>query len=97
MAESPAPVRPDRPTVAVVGGGIAGLAAAWELSGGSGRADPATPVVVVIVQLFPAGAAMAPRPARTTLRREMPEPSTMLADACSTSMEFLMKMFFSER
>ncbi|MHB8220031.1 MAG: protoporphyrinogen oxidase, partial [Acidimicrobiales bacterium] len=35
-------------TVAVVGGGIAGLAAAWELSGGAGGPGPDTPQVVVL-------------------------------------------------
>jgi protoporphyrinogen/coproporphyrinogen III oxidase len=37
-----------RPTVAVVGGGVAGLAAAWELSGGAGGPGPGTPRVVVL-------------------------------------------------
>lgn len=36
-----------RPTVVVVGGGITGLAAAWELSGGA-SADPDAPRVVVL-------------------------------------------------
>jgi protoporphyrinogen/coproporphyrinogen III oxidase len=36
------------PTVAVVGGGIAGLAAAWELSGGADGPGPGTPAVVVV-------------------------------------------------
>lgn len=36
-----------RPVVAVVGGGIAGLAAAWELSGGAGGAGPGAPEVVL--------------------------------------------------
>ena len=35
------------PTVAVLGGGIAGLAAAWELSGGGARARPDCPAVVL--------------------------------------------------
>ena len=35
-------------TVAVVGGGIAGLAAAWELTGGSAGPGPSTPRVVVL-------------------------------------------------
>jgi oxygen-dependent protoporphyrinogen oxidase len=35
-------------TVAVVGGGIAGLAAAWELTGGAGGPGPGTPQVVVL-------------------------------------------------
>ncbi len=37
---------PDRPTVAVVGGGMAGLAAAWELSG-SGAGGPGPRIVVL--------------------------------------------------
>lgn len=37
-----------RPTVAVVGGGIAGLAAAWELTGGVAGAGDRTPRVVVV-------------------------------------------------
>lgn len=51
---SPAVGRPardgskDPPTVAVVGGGIAGLAAAWELSGGAEGAAPGCPRVVVL-------------------------------------------------
>lgn len=44
----PAAGAPDgRPTVVVVGGGITGLSAAWELSGGA-RADPDAPRVVVL-------------------------------------------------
>ena len=43
MADAPVPAGPGRPTVAVVGGGIAGLAAAWELSGGGGGPDASTP------------------------------------------------------
>jgi oxygen-dependent protoporphyrinogen oxidase len=39
--------RPGRPTVAVVGGGIAGLAAAWELTGGA-TPDPSAPRVVLL-------------------------------------------------
>lgn len=35
-------------TVAVIGGGIAGLAAAWELSGGAAGPGPDTPRVVVV-------------------------------------------------
>lgn len=38
----------DRPTVAVVGGGIAGLAAAWELTGGDARPGPGCPSVVLL-------------------------------------------------
>jgi oxygen-dependent protoporphyrinogen oxidase len=34
--------------VVVVGGGISGLAAAWELTGGAGGADPGAPEVVVL-------------------------------------------------
>ena len=41
------PARP-RPTVAVVGGGIAGLAAAWQLTGGSAGPGPDSPEVVVL-------------------------------------------------
>jgi oxygen-dependent protoporphyrinogen oxidase len=37
-----------RPAVVVVGGGIAGLAAAWELSGGAQGPDRSTPGVVVV-------------------------------------------------
>jgi oxygen-dependent protoporphyrinogen oxidase len=37
-----------RPTVAVVGSGIAGLAAAWELTGGARGPDPDAPEVVVL-------------------------------------------------
>lgn len=37
-----------RPTVAVVGGGIAGLAAAWELIGGPRAPVPGSPAVVVL-------------------------------------------------
>ena len=40
--------RPDRPTVAVVGGGIAGLAAAWELVVSSERAGNPPPHVVLL-------------------------------------------------
>jgi oxygen-dependent protoporphyrinogen oxidase len=40
---------PSRPTVAVVGGGIAGLAAAWELVAGAGAAgDGSQPEVIVL-------------------------------------------------
>jgi len=35
-------------TVVVVGGGIAGLAAAWELTGGAGGPDPDAPSVIVL-------------------------------------------------
>jgi len=38
----------DRPRVAVVGGGIAGLGAAWELTGGAAGPGPGTPSVVVL-------------------------------------------------
>lgn len=38
----------ERRTVAVVGGGIAGLAAAWELAGGADRHRPGTPRVIVL-------------------------------------------------
>jgi len=41
------PTAPDIPTVVVVGGGIAGLAAAWELSGGSSP-DRRAPAVTVL-------------------------------------------------
>jgi len=37
-----------RPTVAVVGGGIAGLAAAWQLTGGAAGPGPDSPEVVVL-------------------------------------------------
>ncbi|HVX23686.1 MAG TPA: ferrochelatase [Acidimicrobiales bacterium] len=37
-----------RPTVAVVGGGVAGLAAAWELTGGTAGPGPGSPEVVVL-------------------------------------------------
>jgi oxygen-dependent protoporphyrinogen oxidase len=37
-----------RPTVAVVGGGVAGLAAAWELTGGATGPGPDAPAVVVL-------------------------------------------------
>jgi len=40
-------VRP-RPTVAVVGGGIAGLVAAWQLTGGAAGPGPDSPEVVVL-------------------------------------------------
>jgi oxygen-dependent protoporphyrinogen oxidase len=40
--------RDDRPTVAVVGGGIAGLAAAWELTGGDAGPGPQSPSVVLL-------------------------------------------------
>ncbi len=39
---------PDRPTVAVVGGGIAGLAAAWELVTAAERNGTATPMVLLL-------------------------------------------------
>ncbi|HEY1734733.1 MAG TPA: ferrochelatase, partial [Acidimicrobiales bacterium] len=45
-AKGPRPVRPR--TVAVVGAGIAGLAAAWELTGGREGPGPSTPAVVVL-------------------------------------------------
>ncbi|MGO9457203.1 MAG: protoporphyrinogen oxidase [Acidimicrobiales bacterium] len=48
MADTPVPAGPARPTVAVVGGGVTGLAAAWELSGGAGGPDASTPHVVVV-------------------------------------------------
>jgi oxygen-dependent protoporphyrinogen oxidase len=50
MSPETSPRRPAerRPTVAVVGGGIAGLAAAWELSGGAGGPGPETPHVVLL-------------------------------------------------
>ncbi len=38
----------ERPTVAVVGGGIAGLAAAWELTGGGAGPGPRSPSVVLL-------------------------------------------------
>ena len=46
MAEGPA--GSERQTVAVVGGGIAGLCAAWQLTGGAAGADASSPVVVVL-------------------------------------------------
>lgn len=46
---APAPAPDDRHrSVVVVGGGIAGLAAAWELSGGAGGAGEGTPRVIVL-------------------------------------------------
>jgi oxygen-dependent protoporphyrinogen oxidase len=39
---------PDRPTIAVVGGGIAGLAAAWELLGGANDDRRRAPIVQVL-------------------------------------------------
>ena len=39
---------PDRPVVSVVGGGIAGLAAAWELTGGAAGPGPGSPSVVLL-------------------------------------------------
>jgi len=39
---------PDRPVVVVVGGGIAGLAAAWELTGGAAGPRPGSPSVVLL-------------------------------------------------
>ncbi|MDA8309069.1 MAG: protoporphyrinogen oxidase [Actinomycetota bacterium] len=38
----------DRPVVAVVGGGIAGLAAAWQLTGGAAGSSLSTPAVVLL-------------------------------------------------
>jgi protoporphyrinogen/coproporphyrinogen III oxidase len=46
---APGSVPPSRPTVAVVGGGIAGLAAAWELVTGPTAAGPDEPVPEVVV------------------------------------------------
>ncbi len=42
------PAGDDHPTVVVVGGGIAGLAAAWELTGGVDGPGPSAPRVMVI-------------------------------------------------
>ncbi|MGH8987115.1 MAG: protoporphyrinogen/coproporphyrinogen oxidase, partial [Acidimicrobiales bacterium] len=49
----------DRPTVAVVGGGIAGLAAAWELTGGQSGPEPRTPTVVLLESSWRLGGKLA--------------------------------------
>lgn len=48
QAEGGTPARAGRQTVVVVGGGIAGLAAAWELTGGANGPGPETPDVIVV-------------------------------------------------
>jgi len=48
VSDAAGPGSAHRATVAVIGGGIAGLAAAWELSGGAAGPGPGTPAVVVL-------------------------------------------------